>query len=146
MVKYLHPTDHNLRRITKADKDFVKRLDFKDIKYHAKTRGIHKIEGMNSIGISVFTYKNKEKHSIYVSKKFCEEKQVDLFLIGEEEKRKYVLIKDFNTFMDDHTLHRRRNIFAVIVHKLPIQKKYLKVILKIALKLMPNKGLRCLRK
>ena len=29
----------------------------------------------------------------------------DLFLIGVEGKRHYVLIKDSNTFMYDHTLH-----------------------------------------
>ena len=27
--RYLNPTDHNPRRITKADTDFVKKLDFK---------------------------------------------------------------------------------------------------------------------
>ena len=30
LVRYLNPADHNPRRITKADKDFIKRLDFKD--------------------------------------------------------------------------------------------------------------------
>ena len=29
----------------------------------------------------------------------------------EEEKRHYVYIKDFDTFMYDHTLHRRRKHF-----------------------------------
>ena len=51
---------------------------------------------------SVFGYENKEKHPIYVSKKCYEEKHADLLLTGEEEKRHYVLIKDFNTFMYDH--------------------------------------------
>ena len=41
-------------------------------------------------------------------RKYCEEKNVDLFLIGEERKKLNVLIKDFNTFMCDHTLHRGR--------------------------------------
>ena len=40
--------DHNPRRITKADKDFAKRLDFKDIKFPQKTRELHKIEKKNS--------------------------------------------------------------------------------------------------
>ena len=40
----------------------------------------------------------KEKHPIYMSKKCCEEKQVDLSLIGQEGKRHYVLIKG-NTFL-----------------------------------------------
>ena len=56
--RYLKPADHTLRRITEADKDFAKRLDFKDIKFPVKIRDIHKIEKRNSIGGSVFGYKN----------------------------------------------------------------------------------------
>ena len=33
-------------------------------------------------------------------------------LIGEEGKRHYALIKDFSTFMYDHTLHRGRKQFC----------------------------------
>ena len=61
---------------------------------------------------------------IYVSKKRYEEKHVYLLLIGEEGKRDYVLIKDFNTFMYDHTLYRGKNIFIVFVYKLLAQEKY----------------------
>ena len=70
-----------------------------------KTGGIHKIEKHDSIGISVFGYENKGKHSIYASKKCCEKRHVDLLLIGEECNRHYVPIKDLNVFMYDHTLH-----------------------------------------
>ena len=45
-----------------------------------------------------------------MSKK-CFVKHVDLLLIGEEAKRNCVLIKDFNTFMYDHSLHRERKDF-----------------------------------
>ena len=80
---------------------------------------------MNSIGISVFRYENKEIHPIYVSKKCYEEKHVDLLLIRQESKRQHVLLKDFNIFMYDHTLHlEKKNIFAVIVYQLLVQKKY----------------------
>ena len=44
LVRYLHPSDHNPARITIADKDFLKSLDFKDIKFPIKIRDIHKIE------------------------------------------------------------------------------------------------------
>ena len=40
-------------------------------------------------------------------KKCCEEKHVDLVLLGEEGKG-HALIKDFNTFVYDHTLPRGR--------------------------------------
>ena len=83
MVRCLNPADHNPRRITKAAKDFAKRLDVKDIKFPLKVKDIQKFEKKNSIGMSVFGYKNKEKYPISVPKKCCKEKDVDLLLIGE---------------------------------------------------------------
>ena len=59
IVNYLSPTDRNLARITKADKEFAKKLDFKDIKFPIKITDIHKIERKNSIATSVFDYENK---------------------------------------------------------------------------------------
>ena len=38
LVGYLHPADCDQARIAKADKDFSKRLDFKDTKLPAKVR------------------------------------------------------------------------------------------------------------
>ena len=40
------------------------------------------------------------------------QKNVDLLLIGKEGKRHHVLIKDFNTFMYDHNIHRGRKHFC----------------------------------
>ena len=77
----LNSWDHNPRRITKDDKNLAERLDFKDIEVPVKIRDIHRIEKRTSVGISVFGYENKERHTIYVSKKCCEEKRVDLLLI-----------------------------------------------------------------
>ena len=74
IVRYLNPADPNPARITKADKDFTKKLDFKDIKFPVKIRDIHKIGKNNFIDISIFGYENKEKYPIYESKKFCEKK------------------------------------------------------------------------
>ena len=116
----LNPADHNPRWITKADKRFAKRLDFKDIKLPVKTRDIHKIEKKNSIGISVFGYKNKEKYPMYVSKKCCKEKHVDLLI---EEEKQYVLINDFNRSMSNHSLHCGRKYFVVAVYTLSLQRK-----------------------
>ena len=66
LVRYLNPVNHHPVRVTKADKDFAKRLYFKDIKFPVKIRDIHKMEKNNSIGISVFGYENKEKYPIYI--------------------------------------------------------------------------------
>ena len=103
--------DHNPKRITKFYKDFAKRLDFKHI------RNIQKIEEKNSIGLSIFCCVNKKKHPMYVSNNFCEEKHVDLLLIGEAEKKKYGLIKDFNICMYDHSLrHGRKHFCRYFLH------------------------------
>ena len=55
--------------------------------------------------------KIRKTHPIYVSKNYCEEKHVDLFLIGAEG---YVLIKDFNTFMYDHALHCQKTFLPLL--------------------------------
>ena len=36
--RYLNPANHQPARITKADKDFAKKLDFKDIKFPVKIK------------------------------------------------------------------------------------------------------------
>ena len=46
-----------------------------------------------------------------MSKKICEDKHLDLKK-EEEIKRQYVLIKNFNTFLYDYTLHRERRYFG----------------------------------
>ena len=125
MVRYLNPADYNPRRITKADKHFAKKLDFKDIKFPAKIRDTHKIENKNSIGISVFGYENKEKHPIHVSKKYCEEKHVELILMGEGEKKNTMFFSMIS--IDPHIIIHyiaEENIFAVIVYMLSLQKKH----------------------
>ena len=44
IVRYLNPADHHPVRIARADNDFLKKLDFKDIKFPAKIRDIQKIK------------------------------------------------------------------------------------------------------
>ena len=55
-----NPANHHPVRISKADKDFAKKLDFKDIKFPVKVREIHIIEKRNSISISAFGDENKK--------------------------------------------------------------------------------------
>ena len=105
---YLHPAEDNLRKITKADKDFAKKTWFWRYKVPIKVRDIHKIAKNFFINISIFRYENKEKYPIYVSKKCFEETHVDLLLKGKKGKMHYVFIMDFNTSLYNHSLHRGR--------------------------------------
>ena len=75
LVTYLNLVDRNPVIITKADRDFVKKPDFKYRKFPVKVRDIHKTEKNNSIAINLFPFENKEKHPIYLSKKCWEEKR-----------------------------------------------------------------------
>ena len=45
-------------------------------------------------------------------------KHVDLLLIGEEGKKHYVLIKDLNAYMCDHTLQHGRKILPLLLASL----------------------------
>ena len=56
LVRYLNLADCNLARITKVEKDFAKKVGFKDTKFPGKVRDIHKIEKNYSIDICVFGY------------------------------------------------------------------------------------------
>ena len=77
----LNPIDQNRRRITKAAKDFAKKIDFKGIKSLVKIRDIHRI-GKRIPSTLVFLVMKIKKNiqSIY-------QKQIDLLLIGKEGKR-----------------------------------------------------------
>ena len=44
LVRYVYPADHHQARTKKADKDFAKKCDFKDIKFPFKIGDTHKIE------------------------------------------------------------------------------------------------------
>ena len=44
MVRYLYQTDHNPKRITKSNKDFAKKLNFKKIKFPTKLEKFTKLK------------------------------------------------------------------------------------------------------
>ena len=91
--------------------------------------------------------KIKKKHPIYVSKKCCEEKHIDLLLIAEGERKHYVLINDFNRFICNHSSHGGRKYFyCYYLHALITEgilkrriKGYFKINGKQTIK-MPKKG------
>ena len=89
----------------------------------------------------VFLVMKIKKYPIYASKNCLEDKHVDLLLIGERRKKHCVLIKDFNSFMYDYTLHRGREHFCRYCLQ-ALRTAILNVILKTALKLIVNKELR----
>ena len=95
------------KKLQKPNNILKKKLHFEDIKFEKK-----KNEKKNSIAISIFGYKNKKNTQPMSQKKCFAEKHVDLLLMGEEGKRCYVIINDFNALMFDDTLHCERKLFC----------------------------------
>ena len=85
-------------------------------KFPVKIKDVYKIEKKNSIDISVFGYKDKEKYPLYTPKNTFK-KHFDLFLL-KKDKKCYVLIKDSNAYKYDYTLQVGRKHFFVIDYKL----------------------------
>ena len=82
------------------------------------------------------------KHSIYVSEKCCEEKHVDLLLIGKEGKKDTVFLSKILILSCMIILSIvEESISLFVVYKLLLQKTFYKALVKTTLKLMANKRL-----
>ena len=120
LARYLNPANHHPARIQKADKDFAKILDFKDINFPVKIRDIHKIKKKkkDSIGISCLVLKIKKNIQSMYQKKCFEEKHVDLLLIGEGDKdTMFLSMISIDSCIIIHYI-AEENIFIVIIYML----------------------------
>ena len=75
----------------------------------------NKIERQNSIRINVFGYENGQPFPIHISKEMFKD-QMNLLLITKNEKKHYVLIKDFNSFMYNQSKHKEGSTSVCIVY------------------------------
>ena len=60
----------------------------------------------------MFGYENGQLYPIYISKETFEDK-MNLLLITKDEKKHYVLIKDFNSFIYNQSKHKERKHFCM---------------------------------
>ena len=72
----------------------------------------NKIEKQNSIRINIVGYEEGQPFPIHISEEKLEE-QMNLLLITKDEKRHYVLMKDFNEFMHNQSKHEERKHFCM---------------------------------
>ena len=111
-IRCLNPQDKNPQRIKKSDKQHIQYLDYSGIELPVTTKQYNKIEKQNEININVFGYENKQPYPIHVSKEKYNN-QMNLLLITEDDKKHYVLIKDFNSFMYNQTKHKESKHFCM---------------------------------
>ena len=111
-IRHLNPQDRNPQRIKKSDREYIDRLDYNGIEFPVTIKQYNKIEKKNEVNINVFGYEDKQPYPIYVSKEKYED-HMELLLITKDEKKHYVLIKDFNKFMFNQTKHKNKKHFCM---------------------------------
>ena len=71
----------------------------------------YKVIKVNNICINVFCYENDLVYPAHISKQKFED-CIDLLLINDENKSRYVYIKNFNRFMFNKTKHINKKHFC----------------------------------
>ena len=111
-IRHLNPQKKDPHRIKKDNKQFIGELNYKGIEFPVSQKQYNKIEKQNSTKINVFGYEKGQPFPIHISKEKFED-QMNLLLITKDEKRHYVLIEDFNTFMYNQSKHKNKKHFCM---------------------------------
>ena len=111
-IRHLNQQKKDPQRIKKEDKRLIGELNYEGIEFPVLQKQYNKIETQNSIRINVFGYKKEQPFPMHISKEKFED-QMNLLLIPEDEKKHYVLIKDFNVFMYNQTKHKNKKHFCM---------------------------------
>ena len=110
-IRHLNPQTKYPERIKKEDKKMINELNYDGINFPLSQKHYNKVEKQNSIRINVFGNENGQPFPIHISKETFEY-QMNLLLIPKDEKKHYVLIKDFNAFMYNQSKHKERKHFC----------------------------------
>ena len=111
-IRHLNPQSKYPERIKKKDKKMINELNYDGINFPLSQKHYNKVKKQNGIRINVFGYENGQSFTINISKETFED-QMSLLLITKDEKKHYVLIKDFNAFMYNQLKHKERKHFCM---------------------------------
>ena len=111
-IRHINPQEKNPQRIKKEDKEMINELNYDGIEFPVSQKHYNKVEKQNNIRINMFGYEKGQPFPIHISKETFED-QMNLLLIIEDEKKHYVLIKDFNAFMYNQSKHKERKHFCM---------------------------------
>ena len=111
-IRHINPQIKYPERIKKEGKKMINELNYDGIDFPLSQKHYNKVEKQNSIRINVFGYEDGQPFPIHVSKETFED-QMNLLLITKDEKKHYVLIKDFNAFMYNQSKHKERKHFCI---------------------------------
>ena len=111
-IRHLNPQTEHPERIKKGDRKMINELNYDGIDFPLSQKHYNKVKKQNSIRIDVFGYENGQPFPIHISKETFED-QMNLLLITKDEKKHYVLIKDFKAFMYNQLKHKERKHFCM---------------------------------
>ena len=108
-IRHLNAQTEHPARIKKEDKKMINELSYDGIDFPLSQKHYNKVEKQNSIRINVFGHENGQPFPIHISKETFKD-QMNLLLITKDEKKCYVLIKDF---MYNQWKHKERKLFCM---------------------------------
>ena len=111
-IRHLNPQKEDPQRIKKEDKRLIEGLNYEGIEFPVSQKNYNKVEKQNSIRINMFGYEKGQPFPIHISKETFKD-QMNLLLIIKDEKKHYILIKDFNAFMYNQSKHKEKKHFCM---------------------------------
>jgi len=111
-VRLLNPAKHNPQRITKADREFAKKLDYPGITFPVQIKDVGKIEKQNSINTNIFGYDDGRFYPFRISEEKYDD-HTELLCIKEGENSHYNLIQRFGSLMHNFSKHKDTKHFCM---------------------------------
>ena len=90
----------------------INELNYEGTECPVSQKRYNKVEKQNDIRINVFGYENGQPFPINISKETFKD-QMNLLLITKDEKKHYILIKHFNSFMYNQSKQKERKHFCM---------------------------------
>ena len=106
-VRHINPPKEHPERIKKTDKKIAGKLDYDGIEFPVEEKDYSKIEVKC---INVFDHENGLVFPIYISDEKFED-SMQLLLLIDDDKSRYVYIKDFDRFMFHKTKKENQKMF-----------------------------------
>ena len=111
-IRHLNPQRKDPQRIKKEDKRLIEGLNYEGIEFPVSQKHYNKVEKQNSIRINMFGHEKGQPFPIHISEETFKD-QMNLLLITKNEKKHYVLIKNFNAFMYNQSKHKEKKHFCM---------------------------------
>ena len=110
-VRHINLLNKHPGRILKNDKKIAEELNYDEIEFPIHQKDFNNIEIKNNICINVFSYENELIFPVHISDQKFED-SMDLLLLIDNEKSRYVYIKDFNRLMFPRTKNKNKKWFC----------------------------------